>query len=545
MKAETVDYILLCDNIFTGLKDTPEEGGIAIAEGKILFVGEKAEVLALKNEHTQIMDFGNKLLMTGFHDAHVHFSHGCMMAIQPLLYETKSARECAEILKSYYEEHKNEYEEDEWLLGYGFNCLFWDDKRTPHKNILDEYFPDKPVLLLNSEAHAGWVNSVALAKCGINKNTPDPDFGQIFHDESGEPSGYLAEFALAPFIKQGFSFSPKKRKWMYKNGLKDYAAFGITSVNDMLPCFGNNDGYPHIWREMDEDGELTLRIHFANNLFDDPEYTLALKEEFNQGKVIHNGLKEFFDGVITSHTSMMLAPYADNPDLPKDFPTLDYELAAERIIYYQKLGYNIHLHATGDGAVRFAIDCYENAIKANGFTKSRLSIEHLELIDPSDLPRMGKNKLIASMQPEHLALNSSYESFSYLPVLGIERTNRLWPLNSLAKNGAILAFGSDYPVVGQNPMNGIYQAINRLFPDKTPKGGFSPQEKISLPDALRAYTLGGAKKCGRENLMGTLETGKFADIVVLDANLFAIAAQDIPSVKAVFTMVNGEIVFKA
>ena len=399
---------------------------------------------------------------------------------------------------------------------------------------------------LNADGHAGWVNSKALEIVGIDKYTPDPDYGEIYRFDDGEPTGFLSEMAMSFCIKYAFDFPEAKERALIKNALSEFNSYGLTSVNDMQNFFAKDLGNHNIYKMLEDSGELTLRINFATGLLKDPLYSLNLKHLFSdpEKKVYYNGGKEFIDGIINTHTALMLEKYSDDEEASIDFHLMDFDKAAENIKILHRNDINIHLHATGDGAVRKAIDFYEAAIEENGFTKSRLSIEHMDLTDEEDMPRMGKYELVASVQPEHVALGEKFSDNEYPGAVGPEREKHLWSFRSIMESGAQLAFGTDYPVAPLNPMFGLYQAVTRLFPDGEPIGGWNPQEKVSLATAIRAYTYGGAYKCGKENVLGTLSPGKLADITVLGKNLFELRSEEYLSCKAVMTMVNGEVVYR-
>ncbi|MGI5823963.1 MAG: amidohydrolase [Bacillota bacterium] len=545
MKSICAEKVLLSKNIFTAENHNLISGGIAVAGYHIIAVGSRKEIERYIGDKTVVYDFGDKLLMPGFCDSHVHLMMGCMATAYPDLGKAKSADECGRILREYYDKDPGFFSAGEWILGFNWYHTRWEDKSYPTKEVLDRYFPDLPVFLMNADCHGAWVNSKALEVCGVDKNTPEVPYGRIHRDAAGNPTGYLEEMATKLCINEAYDLPNVKEKMLLQKVNKFFSRYGITSVGDMQYILGADVGKVQVYRSMADGDELDFRINFANGLFDDMERILFLHNNFNNKEdlVYYNGLKEFVDGIISTHTSVMLDKYTDDPAAPVNYELMDLKKAEELIGFYHSMGMNIQLHATGDGAVKKALDMYEKAIKANGKTKSRLSIEHLDLTDPADWKRLGRLGVIASVQPPHITLSDSLETNDYPPVIGEERCKRLWAYKSFADNGAVLAFGTDYPVVYDSPMVSLHRAVTRKFPNGKPVNGWNPQQRLSVADAVIAYTLGGAKKFGKEDVLGTISVGKLADITVVDKNLLKIAPDEILDANVVFTMVDGRVVY--
>jgi predicted amidohydrolase YtcJ len=545
MKSICAEKVLLSNNIFTAENDDLISGGIAVAGYHIIAVDSKKEIKKYIGDKTVVYDFGDKLLIPGFCDSHVHLMMGCMATAYPDLGTAKSADDCGRILRAHYEKDPGFYSPGEWILGFNWYHTRWQNKSYPTKETLDKYFPDMPVFLINADCHGAWVNSKALEICGVDKNTPDVPYGKIHRDQAGNPTGYLEEMATSLCINQAYDLPKVKEKMLLQKVNKYFSKYGITSVGDMQYLLGADVGNVEVYRNMADNDELNFRINFANGLFDDMEKILFLHNNFNNKEdlVYYNGLKEFIDGIIPTHTSIMLDKYTDDPTAPINYELMDIEKADKLISFYHSMGMNIQLHATGDGAVRKALDMYEKAINNNGKTKSRLSIEHLDLTDPADIKRLGELEIIASVQPPHITLSDSLETNDYPPAIGEERTKNLWSYKSFAESGATLAFGTDYPVVYDSPMVSIHRAVTRKFPDGKPENGWNPEQRLSVSQAIQAYTLGGAKKFGKEEVLGTIKVGKLADITVLDKNLLKIDPDEILDTEVVFTMVDGRVVY--
>ncbi|MGE5702855.1 MAG: amidohydrolase [Clostridia bacterium] len=535
---QTADLVLISNAVFTGLENEPRPAAVAVAGNKIIAVGTTEEIQPYIGDKTDVRSYHDKLIIPGFHDFHIHLLLGGLLQQSVNLLAAKSEEETAQMVKAYADQRPD----DPWVIGFSWYHVLWDEPRLPHRSTLDKYIPDRPVFLFNAECHAAWLNSKALELAGISRETPDPPFGAIERDENGEPTGFLYETAMA-LAKDAFTFPLDRRVSIMQAFLDHAAQWGVTSVGDMFPLVTMELGDLEMYHQFEEQDKLTVRIHFLTELNGDLDKPRKLRDTYRSDKLRFAGLKNFLDGVPTTYTGLLLEPYSDRPDtvgetlIPRDV-IQEWTVAADRE------GFRIRYHACGDGAVRLGLDCFEAAQRENGVRDSRHTIEHIEVIHPDDVERFGKLGVIASMQPEHMAADS-FAEHTYVARLGEERSRLTWPINSLRKAGAPLAFGSDYPVVGLDPITELYRAVTRLHNDGEPEGGWNPQERISMADALRAYTIGAAYGNFREHEMGTLEAGKLADVVVLDQNLFAIPTDLIRQTRVALTVMDGKIVYEA
>lgn len=530
------DIIINGDAIFTGTTNAPISGAIIIKDNLIVDVCAKDDSEKYIDENTEVKDFKDELIMPGFHDFHIHLFLGSLYADSVSLIDAKSELEVAQMVKEFADERP----EDEWVFGFSWYHIYWDEKNLPHRSTLDQLIPDRPVFLMNAEGHGAWLNSKALEILGIDENTPTPPFGEILKDENGVPTGVLYETAIG-LAEKAFDMSPEKGERLLKQFLVEANKYGITSVSDMLPLTGYELGDIELYKAFDERDELTVRIHFLTVMNGDLKAAKNARERFNSDKLKFSGLKQFLDGVPTTYTALMLAPYSDNPDT-KGEPFLPPADLKKWIKEADKEGFRIRLHACGDGAVQLGLDAYEEAQKANGARDSRHTIEHIEVINPDDINRFNELGVIASMQPEHLNMDEFADN-EYLSRLGEERSALTWPIQTLQSAGTKIAFGSDYPVVDINPMLGVYRAVTRVASDGEPVGGWNPSEKLELADALRHFTIGSAYGVYEESTLGTLEKGKIADITVLDRNLFTVATEEILETKVKMTIMDGKIVY--
>lgn len=536
---ETADSVLSSEAIFTGKAQYPFKGSVAIKDNVIIAVGTNEEIEPHIGESTEHYSFGNQLIMPGFNDVHIHLFLGSLLADSVSLIDAKSEEEAARMVRDF----AGTRPDDPWIFGFNWYHVYWKEKKLPHRSTLDRYFPDRPVFLLNDELHGAWVNTLALEKMGIDKNTPDPPFGEIVRDENGDPTGFLYETAMG-FAQSAFDSIPHERQSELLKNFQSYAAkLGVTSVSDMLPLPGLQLGNLELYKEFDENEKLTVRINFLAELNEDLLYAKKLREQFNSSKLMFSGLKQFLDGVPTTYTAYLVDPYSDKPGergntlIPSDY-------IQEWILEADREGFRIRLHACGDAAVRLGLDCFQTAQDKNGKRDSRHTIEHIELIHPDDIGRFSELNVIASMQPEHMAAAETYEDNVYPKRFGIDREPFTFPIKTLKEHNTTIAFGSDFPVVGMNPMDEIYRALTRVHNDGKPTGGWNEKEKIELTEALRHYTVDAAYSVFQEDVIGTLEQGKLADIVIIDRNLFDIPVEEITKAEVILTMMDGKVIYK-
>jgi predicted amidohydrolase YtcJ len=536
-------------------------GGLALASNTIVLKGRilapdcteaKEGCLVVKNNlicevkigkaDSQILrsadlyfDFDNKLIMPGFHDSHVHILHGALSEEGALLGAAKTEEEAVELL---YKTISGKEYNNHWILGGAWDHFKWPDFRLPSKQSLDRCFPDRPVFLLNKECHGAWVNSKALAFFHINKETPDPENGKIFRDESGEPTGYLHESAALALISNIYDVSDFKCLDLTKKFLKRAASLGVTSVSDLQ--IYDMMKY-HAYEELEKKDELTVRIHFCPPWTEKADKLFYLRKMYDSEKLRFGGVKGFIDGTPMGYTGLLIEAYGDRPGFygkaviePESFTALIEKL--------DKADMRCRLHACGDGAVRLALNAFENARMKNGTKDIRHTIEHIEVIRPEDLNRFASLGVLASVQPDHMP-KYDFDRHPFHSILGEERMKFAWPFSSLEQHGCAIAFGTDYPIAPLNPMRGLFRAITRRTDDAYPKDGWNVHEKMRRASSLRAYTYGGAYLNAREQELGTLEAGKMADIVVMDRNLLKCGEDEIMNAEVLMTLMDGKIIY--
>ncbi|WP_458355416.1 amidohydrolase [Peribacillus frigoritolerans] len=534
MNQQPADIIISSNAVFTGLSDQPEPASIAITDNKIIAIGTEDEVKSYSGENTKIYQYNDKLIIPGFHDFHLHMMDGAVSMNSANLFSARSEEEALEMIREFAESHS----EDPWIIGTSWDAGYWDTQQLPNRHSLDRILPDRPVLMFHAEGHYAWVNSKALEIANITRHTENPSYGIIGKDETGEPNGLLYEKAMDAVILHAYDFTKEQKRELFAKFLAHAAGLGVTSVHDLfaieaLEMLNDYD----VFKEFEDNGELTARIHLWPALNGNLEQVKQLRNTYQSDKLRVSGLKQFIDGVITARTAYLLEPYSDQPNTRGE-TSLPPETIKKWVVDADKEGFSIRFHAIGDGAVRLALDSYEEAQNSNGKRDSRHSVEHIEVIHPDDVHRFKELGVIASMQPDHFAMS---ERGVYTERIGPEREKHVFSIKTLQEAGAKLAFGTDFPIDILNPLLQIYRAVTRI--DSSGKTVWHPHECITLAEALKAYTAGSAYSAFRDEELGTLEAGKLADIIVLERNLFQVPVEEIPDTKVHLTIVDGKVVF--
>src|SRR5580704_14415206 len=538
----SADTILTNGKVYTVNAKQPWAHAVAIRSGKIVSVGDDAEIAKLRGPATKVIDAGGKLVLPGFVDCHIHFLEGSISLGQANLEGAKNPADIQRILREYAQKQPP----DGWILGGGWNYAMFGEENLPHKKYLDELFPNRPAFLVGYDGHTSWANSKALALAGINKDTPNPANGAIVRDpKTGEATGALKESASALVGKLVPKPTRREKLAALRAGIHWANENGLTRVHSAGGDFEEFDLYD----ELRQQGHLTLQMYIAYFL-NPPELRLEDLAAIEDARKKYTGdwlsggvVKMMIDGVVESHTAAMLEPYTDDRSTKgKLFWEPDKYKAA--VAELDKRGLQLFTHAIGDYAVRTALDAYENAENMNGTQARRPRIEHIETIQAVDIPRFGKLGVIASMQPLH-----SYPNEDTLRVWagnnGPDRASRAWVWNSIAKAGGHLAFGSDWNVVTLNPWEGLQMAVTRQTTEGKPDGGWMPEQRVTLAQAVEGYTLGAAYAGRREKTEGSIEPGKLADLVIVSQNIFEIDPHAIAKTKVVKTIVGGKVVYDA
>jgi predicted amidohydrolase YtcJ len=430
-----------------------------------------------------------------------------------------------------------------WITGSGWDLPLFKGA-SPSKELLDQVTPDVPVYLESADGHSAWVNSRALKLSGVGRDTPDPPRGHIERDDkTGEPSGTLRESAMGLVAQKMPPPSVEEYREGLRRGLERANSFGITSIQEA----NASEDLLRAYRDYDRSGQLSARVVAAIHV--DPARGVSqipglmrLRQKYRSPRLKADAAKIFVDGVIEAHTAALLSPYLDRPGY-SGTPNYSPELLTKLITSLDGAGFQIHIHAIGDRAIRMSLDSFEAAQTVNGKHDARHHIAHLELIDPGDIGRFAKLGVIANFQA-FWAYADSYITELTEPVLGPERSRWLYPIKSVVKTGAVVVGGSDWSVTSMNPLDAMQVALTRSPLDTPDKKSWLAEERVDLQTMIAAYTINGAYLSRQEKMTGSVEPGKRADLIVLDQNLFAVPVDAIHKVKVLLTMIDGREVYR-
>ena len=540
------DLIFIHGNVYTGTLDTSSLAAtkrgdaIAIRGDRILAIGTRDEVLKTKGPDTRVVDLGGHFVMPGFNDAHVHLAHAGEEKLSVNLGGTKTLDEfrnrvLAAVTKAGH---------GEWIVGAGWDETLWPVKVPPTRWDLDEVSSGHPIYLDRVDGHVGVANTRALQLASITVASREPAGGKIDRDESGTPNGILRETARDAVRAVIPKPTHERRRQALELALADLASHGITSAQD-------NSTWEdfQIYEELEKEGKLTARI--CEWLpFDDSVESLNRKRGSHPAtdNLLHTGmLKGFMDGSLGSKTAALQEPYSDDP---KNSGLPQYEAAKLNAMTRERVlaGYQIGLHAIGDQGAQMALDAFAEAEKAakelkvkaaDGGSDYRLRIEHGQVTTPQQILRFKELKVVASMQPSHLLTDMNWAEAR----LGPKRAEHSYAWAEFLKRGVVLAFGTDYPVEPVTPFRGLYAAVTRQ--SENGKKSYYPEQKISLEQAIAAYTTGSAFAEFAEKQKGKLETGMLADLIVLDRDITAVLPAKVLETKVLQTVVGGKTVYEA
>jgi predicted amidohydrolase YtcJ len=525
--------------IYTGDPNRPHASALAIQGERIVWVGAEADAAAWAGRGVTEIDGQGRLVLPGLIDSHFHLLLGARTLGQLQLDEVADLPECQRRLAAYAAEHPSK----NWLTGRGWKYSMF--RGAPiHRRWLDSVVPDRPVLLTAFDGHTAWANTVALQQAGILQGFDTGNtFSVVVMDEDGTATGELREGEAINAVRQLVPrLSDDEQAELLRQALRELAALGITSVHNM----DGSSSQLALYSDFARRNELSLRVYLPLSITPGMEMSeidawAALAKE-QRGNYLRAGcVKLFMDGVVESKTAYLLEPYADGSG-ERGTPNHEQEGFNAFCIHADRLGLQIFTHAIGDGAVRATLDGYAAAQRANGVRDSRHRVEHVELLDPTDLPRFRELGVIAAMQPLHA--NFGYdEANPWRRLAGPQRWAWGFPWRALADSGAHLAFGSDWPVVSADPLRGIVAAQNRIKLDFSGPESTFPDQRLALAETIAAYTSGGAYAECQEHEKGVLREGRLADLVILSHNLFELPAEQLDQARIELTMVGGKVVF--
>jgi predicted amidohydrolase YtcJ len=545
-RATIADLVLINGSIYTMNPARDRAEAIAVRGGRILYVGTSEGIQPYIGSSTRRIDLAGKMVLPGFQDVHIHPVSGGIVYTGCPLFDLDTLEQVLDKVRQCAQDQPDASH----VYGQGWNWGVFVGSDGPHKQLLDAIDSTRPLVLGDSDGHSLWVNSAALAMAGITAASADPNGGEIGREAGGrEPDGTLLEgpaMALVNSRLPAISDAQKEQALRYTQHYLH--SLGITAMHDAYVSLTGNEADRALdaYRSFRDKGELQLRVVAALAWAPGQgmEQIAALRkarETYSGGRLQANTVKFWADGIIESRTAMLLEPYTDQPDtrgllmVPRD------ELMAAAPLL-DAAGFQLHIHAIGDATVRYALDAVEAAIKANGARDSRHLTAHTQLVHPDDIPRFGRLQVIAGFSP-YWAFADSYIKDINPSQLGPDRMQQMYPIAGILATGGRVAFGSDWFVSTPDPLLAIETAVTRISPEGDPTPAFIPTQRISLDQAIAGYTIDAAYANFLDADTGSLEAGKYADLIVLDRNLFEVPAADISRARVTATVFEGELVF--
>jgi len=532
----TADLIITNAKIWTVDKSLPMAQAVAILGDRIVAVGSSADIDAWRGPNTHVIDAGGKLLLPGFNDAHVHFVSGGMQLTNVQLKDASSPQEFARRIG----ERAKLTAKGEWILGGNWDETKWNPPNMPTKELIDAVTADTPVFVSRYDGHMGLANSVALRLAGITAKTPDPPGGTVVRDAEGNPTGALKDAATDYIDKVIPPLSHDQRLKIVVRALAYAASVGVTSVQHLVASYDDIA----VYSELLQRDELTTRIYAAPSITQvDDLAKLGIGRAFGGPYLRIGALKAFADGSLGSGTAYFYAPFLNqgtNRGLLSD-EMHPISLMRDRYMKADAAGLQICTHAIGDEGISTILDLYSEVIKAHGEADRRLRIEHAQHMAAKDFERFAQLHVIASVQPYHAIDDGRFAEAH----IGHDRASRTYAFRTFLDHGVRLAFGTDWEVAPLDPLLTVYAAVTRATLDgKNPKGWF-PEQKLSVAEAIEAYTVGSAYAEFQEKVKGSITPGKLADMVLLSDDIFSIVPEKIRDVRVLQTFVGGRLVFDA
>jgi len=532
-KERYANLVLKNAKVWTVNPRQPLAQAVAIVGNRIAAVGSSREIEEWIGPDTEVLDLEGKLVLPGFIDAHVHFAEGGFTLIGLNLRDAKDRQEFARRIA----ERAKTLPEGTWITGGDWDHEAWPVKTYPTRDLIDPYTSKHPVLVSRLDGHVALANSLALKIAGITKDTPDPQGGYIERDpRTGEPTGILKDTAI-DLVARHIPPPPLSERYRAIRAAMQHAAeVGVTSVHDI-----SSPTDLKIYQDLLARGELKVRVYFIS--------PVRSMEHLKSSGIIRNfgnaflrigAIKLFSDGSMGAGSALFFEPYVDNPST-SGLAIYKQEELDSLVVEGHRAGLQLAIHAIGDKANHLVLNAYEKALGKNPTANDhRHRIEHAQVVLPEDVPRFKRLGIIASVQPSHCIDDMRWAEKR----IGPQRCQNAYRWRSFLEANVHVAFGTDWPVEPLNPMLGLYAAVTREFPEGGPKGGWFPQEKITMAQAIELYTLGSAYAEFAEKEKGSIEVGKLADLVVLSRDLFTISPQEILTTKVLYTILDGRIIYR-
>jgi predicted amidohydrolase YtcJ len=532
--APAADLIIRNARIWTVDPAHPEAQAVAVLGDRIVAVGSSAEAGAWRGPRTRVVDAAGKRLVPGFNDAHVHFVDGGAQLDYVQLNDAPSAQEFSRRIR----DRAARSAKGEWLLGGDWDETKWTPAQMPTKDLIDAVTPDTPVAVDRYDGHMVLANSLALKLAGITAQTPDPDGGVIVRDRVGNPTGALKDAAMDLLLKAVPEMNHAQRLHAIERALAHAGSLGVTSVQHMNPDYADIA----VYAELLEEGRLTTRIYAAPLITQvDDQVKVGIRHAFGGPYLRIGAVKAFADGSLGSSTAFFFNAYSDQPDnrglLADEMHPIS--LMRERMMSADAAGLQIFTHAIGDAGISAILDIYADIEEAHGSRDRRWRIEHAQHLAAKDFDRFAQLHVIASVQPYHAIDDGRWAEAR----IGHDRASRTYAFRTMLDHGVRLALGTDWNVAPLDPMLTLYAATTRATLDgKNPHGWF-PEQKLSIQEALEAYTMGSAYAEFQDNEKGSITAGKLADMVLLSDDILTINPARIRDVKVLKTWVGGKLIY--
>ncbi|HXM39509.1 MAG TPA: amidohydrolase [Gemmatimonadales bacterium] len=527
------DLVITGGPVWTGLSTgRGQPGAVAIADGKILAVGDSAQIARYVGAKTKVLHAGGGLVLPGFADGHTHFIDGGFQLASVNLRDAATPQEFTRRLKEYAARLKP----GEWITGGDWDHTLWRGTPLPRRDWIDSVTPNNPVFVNRLDGHMALANSAAIRAAGVTKETPTPSGGEIPRDARGEPIGIFKDRAMGLIWRVAPVPSPEQRDSALVHALAHAASLGVTATGHMSASWADLASYRRLARA----NRLTLRVAVYLPLEDwrSVADTVA-RAGAGDDWVRIGGVKGYMDGSAGSRTAYFFEPFSDSAGYRGLMQHPEADMRAW-IGSADSAGLQVAVHAIGDRANAMLLAIYDSVARAHGARDRRFRDEHAQHLRPQEIPRFGVQRVVPSMQPYHAIDDGRWVEKRIGPV----RIRTTYAFRSLLDSDAPLAFGSDWTVAPLDPLLGVYAAVTRRTLDGRNPGGWVPEQKISVGEALRAYTSGNAWATFMEQKWGTLAPGRYADVVVLDRDLFAVPPESLGAVKPRYTIVGGKVVYR-
>src|SRR5215475_5802584 len=519
---------------YTVDKQRPKAEAVAVLGDRIAAVGSRIDIDLWRGPQTKVIDAGGKLLLPGFNDAHVHFIQGGAQLEQVQLTDAATPEEFAKRIAAQVKKTPK----GEWILGGRWDETKWPKPELPTKDLVDPVTGDIPIFVERYDGHEALANSAAMKMAGINAKTAEVPGGVIMRDAGGNPTGVFKDAAMPLIYKVIPPMTPEQRLGAARAAMKHAASLGVTSVQHMNPEFADVAAYS----ELAGKGELTTRIYAVPMETEwRDQAKVGIRRAWGSSYLRLGAVKGYADGSLGSRTAYMFEPFTDDPGNRGLLSDEMHPPSAmrDRLMQADAAGLQLRIHAIGDRAISMMLDIFGDIEKEHGYHDQRFAIEHAQHMAQKDFERFAKLHVIASMQPYHAIDDGRWAE----PRLGHDRARYSYAWRSFLDNGVTLAFGTDWPVAPLDPMLGLYAAVTRATLDAKNPGGWIPEEKITLPQAIEAYTIGAAFAEFQEGKKGSISRGKLADMVIMTDNIFELKPEAIRNVKVKTTILGGKVIY--